>query len=316
MSDTTFTVPELGDNFIDYRMPIWGNSYTWSWERPITQVQYVVIHHTVTSSDATPDDIALLHKARGWGGIGYHFIITKDGKVWYVGDIGTARAHVANMNEKVLGVSLVGDFTKGLPSDEQITSAHKLCKFFIDTASICNITSWENIVGHKELTATACPGSSWNKSVSGDMWWRIKSNTVYSAPPPQQDDVYKITYKGEVLATYEKNPEDKIEELDSKLKAASDEVSRLTSENATLTSSLNQQEKDNADLLTQLRESNSDRDKFKIEATNLGRQLDVADGKIKTQGKTIEALKSQDPLKGFTGWQLIGEGISKLVSRK
>ncbi len=316
MSDNPLSIQELGDSFVDYRQPIWGNSYTWSWERPITQVQYLVIHHTVTSSDATPDDIALFHKARGWGGIGYHFIVTKDGKVWYVGDIGTARANVANMNEKVIGISLIGDFTKELPTDEQITSTHLLCKFLVETASIPNVKSWESVVGHKELGSTACPGASWDKAISGDMWWRIKSNTVYSAPPPQQDDVYKVTFKGEVLATYEFNPEDKIKGLDSKLKTAGDEVSRLTSENASLTSELNQQETDNGDLLSQLRESNTDRDKAKTTVINLERQIDVALDKLKTQEITIEALKSQTPITGYTGWQLIGEGISKLFKRK
>lgn len=316
MSDTPLSIPELGDSFVDYRQPIWGNSYTWSWERPVTQVQYLVVHHTVTSSDATPDDVALLHKARGWGGIGYHFLVTKDGKVWYVGDVGTARAHVANMNEKVIGISLIGDFTKELPSDAQITSTHKLCKYLIETATIPNITSWENVVGHKELSATACPGSSWDKSISGDMWWRIKSNTVYSAPPPQQDEVYKVTFKGEVLATYEFNPEDKIKGLDKKLKTAGEEVSRLTSENASLTSQLNQQETDNGDLLTQLSESNTARDKAKSDVIRLERKVEVALDKITIQETTIKALKSQDPLTGYTGWQLIGEGISKLFKRK
>ncbi len=127
--------------YVDYRDPIWGDSYNWSWNRPLSQVQYLVIHHTVTSHEATPDDIALLHKARGWAGIGYHFVITKDGTVYYVGDIGTARANVADMNEKVIGITMVGDFTKYDPTDAQIKSAHFLCKYFIEnTPALTNVT--------------------------------------------------------------------------------------------------------------------------------------------------------------------------------
>lgn len=62
--NTPLTIPDA--KFMDYRDKIWGDSYNWSWNRPLSQVQYLVIHHTVTSHDATPDDIALLHKARGW----------------------------------------------------------------------------------------------------------------------------------------------------------------------------------------------------------------------------------------------------------
>ncbi len=98
MSNTHLAIPALGDKFVDYRQPIWGDSFTWSWERKLSEIKYLVIHHSVTSHDATPDDIALLHKARGWAGIGYHFVITKDGRVWYVGDLETARANVKNKN--------------------------------------------------------------------------------------------------------------------------------------------------------------------------------------------------------------------------
>lgn len=160
-ANTPLNIPDL--KFVDYRDPIWGDSYNWSWNRPLNQVEYLVVHHTVTSHEATPDDIALLHKARGWGGIGYHFVITKDGTCYYVGDIGTARANVADMNEKVIGVALVGDFTKYDPTDEQIHSAHVLLEHFLfQTPALSNVGNWGDVVGHKELTATACPGSEWH----------------------------------------------------------------------------------------------------------------------------------------------------------
>jgi hypothetical protein len=202
MPDTTLFIPELKDRFVDYRKDIWGDSFNWNWERKSTDVKYIVIHHSVTIHEATPDDIALLHKARGWGGVGYHFIITKDGKVWYVGDVSTARANVANMNEKVIGICMVGDFTKHLPSDEQISSAHLLCKFFINQPAWPNIKCWDDIVGHKELDATACPGTSWDKKQEGDMWWRIKTGTIYT----EQDQVENVEQatNDAAITTYEK----------------------------------------------------------------------------------------------------------------
>ena len=184
MADTALHIPELGDKFVDYRRDIWGDSFTWCWDRRTDEIDYIAVHHSVTIHEATADDIALLHKARGWNGIGYHFVVTKDGKVWYVGDVGTARANVANMNEKVIGICMVGDFTKHLPSDEQITSTYLLCSFFIEQPNWPNLHSWKNVVGHKDLKATACPGSSWDDQKDGTMWWRIKTGTVYTPPPP------------------------------------------------------------------------------------------------------------------------------------
>lgn len=185
----------------DYRQGIWGDSFNWSWVRPWSQLEGILIHHSVTKHEATPDDIALLHKARGWAGIGYHFVITKDGVVHYVGDISTARAHVLNKNEKFLGIVMVGDFTKHLPSDEQIISAHELCKFFFfQTPSLPTLTGWHQLGGHKDQQPTACPGSSWG---GGDMRDRIINRIPYTpapqppTPEPPATD-WKVKYEQEV----------------------------------------------------------------------------------------------------------------------
>ncbi len=186
MANTPLHIPKLieRNKWNDYRDEIWGDSYNWSWNRTPGEVKYLVIHHTVTPHDATPDDIALLHKARGWGGIGYHFLIDKAGVVYYVGDVGTARANVLDMNEKVIGISLIGDFTKFLPSDEQILSAHDLCAWFLEQTAVWpNFKSWEeNVVGHKELQSTQCPGNDWKETASS-LFNRIKGRIPYTTQP-------------------------------------------------------------------------------------------------------------------------------------
>jgi len=189
MANTPLFIPELVNRgkWNDYRDEIWGDSYNWSWDRTPQEVQYVVIHHSVTAPTATPDDIALLHKARGWGGIGYHFVIDNKGMVFYVGDVGTARANVLDMNEKVIGICMIGDFTKALPTDAQIDSAHWLCEFFVQAPAWPNVKSWDKVVGHKELQSTQCPGNDWKETASC-MYNRIKENIPYNpvTPPPTQ----------------------------------------------------------------------------------------------------------------------------------
>lgn len=179
--------PTFTHGFHDYREGIWGDSFSWASERSSNLVKWVVIHHTVTDHDATPDFIASLHKSRGWGGIGYHFVITKDGMVHYVGDLSTSRANVANQNDFVIGIALVGDFTKHLPSDEQIVAAHELCEYLISLPSFPNLKSrgWEALTGHKNLGQTACPGTSW----PDDMRWRIQTGTVYTSTTPTPQPV-------------------------------------------------------------------------------------------------------------------------------
>lgn len=183
MADTPLHPKKLVElkRWKDDRPTIWGDSYNWSWTRPWSQLKYLVIHHSVTKHEATANDVALLHKARGWGGIGYHFVITKDGVVHYAGDISTARANVANLNEQVIGICLIGDFTKHLPTDAQIESAHDLCKFFLtETPSLPTLKDWSQLKGHKDFNPTACPGTSF----PNDMRQRIIDRKIYSPVTP------------------------------------------------------------------------------------------------------------------------------------
>ena len=303
MSNIALHIQDLIDRglWVDYRGPIWGDSYNWSWNRKADEVKYVVIHHSVTSHDATPDDIALLHKARGWGGIGYHFVITKNGTVYYVGDVGTARANVLNMNEKVIGICLIGDFTKHLPSDEQIVSAHYLCKFFIDNAQWPNVKSWEDIVGHKELQATACPGTSW-KGAPDSMYWRIQNKYPYSPQqPPEEDDWAKLvqyleipgdpnqtTYEDvrNVIGGYKSRITDlqkQIPQLEIEVKNREEQVSRLNSQ-------LLAEKKLYSDLQKELEEIIK---KHKnIEASYEGR-INILQGQVDTVSKEKGALNTR-----------------------
>lgn len=205
MANTPLVIPQLDNRFIDDRDRVWGDSYDWSFNRNLTQVKYLVIHHSVTSPyiknsndiiqrkkswQEQVDEIASLHRIRGWAGIGYHFVITSDGIIAYVGDLGTGRANVLNHNDSVIGICLIGDFTKHLPTDIQINSAHDLCDFFLfHYPQLPNVNGWEDVIGHKDCiqiwndtTATACPGTSWPV----DMKNRIKDNIIYSPVPTDE----------------------------------------------------------------------------------------------------------------------------------
>lgn len=172
MASTNLPIPSLGNKFVDLRDTLAGDSYNWSWERPLEQVNFLVIHSTSTPNNYTPQDIANQHVTQnGWGGIGYHFLVSQDGTVFYVGDISTARANVANLNEQVLGIGLIGSFNGEItPTAQQLESTHKLCEFFISNyPELINIKSWDKLRGHKELPnqTTTCPGDNWTV-------WRIQ----------------------------------------------------------------------------------------------------------------------------------------------
>lgn len=165
MAHTDLTIPSLGYKFIDLRDILPGDAYNFNWERSLDQVNYLAIHHTGGADSQTPRDLANEHMTKnGWGGIGYHFLINKQGEVFYVGDISTARANVANLNEQVIGIGLIGNFVAGSsPTEEQINSAHLLGEYLLNYADLINVKSWDKVRGHSELPgqSTDCPGDNW-----------------------------------------------------------------------------------------------------------------------------------------------------------
>lgn len=172
MAKIDLDIPLLSGKFVDLRDLLPGDAYNWDWIRPLDRVNFLAVHHSATSDTQTPEGIANFHISNnGWGGIGYHFLIAKDGTVYYVGDLSTARANVANLNEQVIGICLIGNFIENrVPAVEQLDSAHKLCEFFIkDYQKLSNVNSWDKVRGHKELPnqTTVCPGDNWSS-------WRIQ----------------------------------------------------------------------------------------------------------------------------------------------
>ena len=197
------TIPSLEDKFQDYRMGIPGDSYNWQFKLTATDINYFAIHHSVTAQTAKNDGnwkaecdkIANLHLARGWGGVGYRFIICSDGTVAYVGDCGASGSSVLNNNDHILSACFVGDFTKELPTAYQVWSAHRLAHWFLyEQTSWVNLKGWDHMIGHQETNnhpdfkqpanATACPGSNWK--VAGDnLYTRIVNDNWQGYPDPQ-----------------------------------------------------------------------------------------------------------------------------------
>lgn len=126
-------------------------------ERTITNM--IVIHHTGERDiDASAEQIHNWHLNNGWSGIGYHFVIRKDGTIevarpeWAVG------SHAYGENYHTIGIHLSGDFESATPTVEQIESCAAL------VADLCrdyNITiDRDHIVGHCDLMSTDCPGKN------------------------------------------------------------------------------------------------------------------------------------------------------------
>lgn len=126
-------------------------------ERSITNM--VVLHHTGGNDiDATAEQIHGWHLNQGWSGIGYHYVIRKDGTIergrpeWAIG------SHAYGENGHTIGIHISGDFESAQPTEKQIENCAELI------ADICTRygipIDTDHVVGHGELMATSCPGSN------------------------------------------------------------------------------------------------------------------------------------------------------------
>ena len=89
---------------------------TASHARPM-DLHKAVIHHTAgsraTDRDLTVLEIDAMHNARGWDGIGYHYVIRKDGSIHEGRPLTKQGAHAKGRNHYI-GIALTGyeDFTE------------------------------------------------------------------------------------------------------------------------------------------------------------------------------------------------------------
>lgn len=126
-----------------------------------------VTHIVVHCSDSTWGDVATIdewHRARGFDGIGYHYVITNahpragvtdhelDGVVHNGRDPTRAGAHAVGYNARSIGVCLVG---RSRFTARQMDALRRVCRELMRRYSIPR----ENVIGHCETGSTdkTCP---------------------------------------------------------------------------------------------------------------------------------------------------------------
>lgn len=65
----------------------------------------------------------------GWAGIGYHYVIHKDGRIEQGRPEGTIGAHCYGYNQTSIGIVSVGNFDIAWPTKQQLSSATHLVAY-------------------------------------------------------------------------------------------------------------------------------------------------------------------------------------------
>lgn len=120
----------------------------------------IVIHHTgnPTDDDLSAEEIHTSHLAQGWAGIGYHFVIRKNGMIERGRPECAVGSHAYGENSHTIGIHVCGNFEIGTPTGSQIERLALLIANLCEDWGIP--TDRDHIVGHRELMPTACPGTN------------------------------------------------------------------------------------------------------------------------------------------------------------
>jgi len=122
------------------------------------ETRLIVLHHSA-SLDVPAAEIHAWHLARGWAGIGYHFVIRENGSIEQGRPQEAIGAHAGpEVNGHSIGICLCGNFMKQAPSAAQIESLIKLIAWLNLYYAAANPNGLD-IKLHREVAATVCPGN-------------------------------------------------------------------------------------------------------------------------------------------------------------
>ncbi len=149
-----------------------GRQLTWPLKYP-EKISKIIVHHTASSKDLDDPAKAIRNiyywhaVTRGWGDIGYNYLIDQQGNIYegrYGGD-GVVGAHAGIGNVGSIGIAVLGNYEDSDVPDNVLKSLVALIKskvetFNIDPAGFASFrgANFANIFGHRDIVSTSCPG--------------------------------------------------------------------------------------------------------------------------------------------------------------
>lgn len=149
-------------------------------------VTRMAIHHTESptidklSTQARLRQIQSYHMdVKGWCDIGYHYLVSRDGRVWQGRPVAKLGTHAGGANTGNVGVAVIGSHDTTPVTDVQVTAIADLIAAVARATGI-KITR-TTIKGHREYKDTSCPGDRLLAQLVSIV---AAADAPASAPPP------------------------------------------------------------------------------------------------------------------------------------
>ena len=113
----------------------------------------IILHHAAAKT-CDAKTIHGWHLNNGWSGIGYHFVVRKNGTIERGRPEKTIGAHASGSNSDSIGVCFEGDFTTEKMSTTQKNAGKELVAYLKKKYGISKVQK------HSDVCATSCPGKN------------------------------------------------------------------------------------------------------------------------------------------------------------
>ncbi len=125
----------------------------------------MAIHHTETPTNDSMSPQARLRQiqsyhmdVKGWCDIGYHYLMSRDGRLWEGRPDNLLGAHSGGANSGNLGISVMGSHESTPITQAQLDNLAGLVRGLADARGVT--IDRAHIKGHREYTSTSCPGNA------------------------------------------------------------------------------------------------------------------------------------------------------------
>ena len=141
----------------DKRTALPGAAYP---SRPTSAIKRVIMHHTVTRDDVTPERLAQAQVSQGKPGITYHFLVNGNGTITWTQPLEALvdQTLLPDVNADGVAVALAGNFQNAVPTTGQMDSAAVLTAWLLSSLGL-DVSA---IYGRSELDKrVGSPGAQW-----------------------------------------------------------------------------------------------------------------------------------------------------------
>ncbi len=123
------------------------------------EIKEIIVHCSATPEgrDFTVADIDRWHRARGFRGIGYHWVVYRDGTVHSGRPEGTPGAHCTGHNSRSVGVCYIGGVAKDGKTPKDTRTPAQRASLLTLLRLLRSRYPKARIHGHRDFAAKACP---------------------------------------------------------------------------------------------------------------------------------------------------------------